>query len=125
MKLSLKGFDTEDIIAGAISGFLLIIFSLVVNLSSPYQIDFGPVHYKFPGIDLKKVFITRDLSFHRGLDLEGGTNVTLKADMKDIPESQRNDALDSAKTVIEKRINFFGVSVDPMVISENASKICF
>jgi preprotein translocase subunit SecD len=93
---------------------LLVVFSLIVNLSSPFRINFGPLDWNFPGIDLTKIGITRDLSFHRGLDLEGGTNVTLRADMKDIPEAQREDALDSAKTVIEKRVNFFGVS-EPIV----------
>lgn len=60
------------------------------------------------------VKIQKDLSFRKGLDLEGGTSVTLQAQMKDIPASQRDDALESAKTVIENRVNLFGVS-EPVV----------
>lgn len=56
----------------------------------------------------------KDISFRKGLDLAGGTSVTLQAQMKDIPEAQREDALDSAKTVIENRVNLFGVS-EPVV----------
>ncbi len=48
------------------------------------------------------------------MDLEGGTSITLKADMKGIGVNQRLDALESAKTVIERRVNFFGVS-EPVV----------
>ena len=56
----------------------------------------------------------KDLSFRKGLDLAGGTSVTLQAQMKDIPAAQREDALESAKTVIENRVNLFGVS-EPVV----------
>lgn len=59
--------------------------------------------------NFQKVFI-----FRKGLDLEGGTSITLKADMKDIPADQQATALDSAKNVIERRINFLGVS-EPVI----------
>ncbi len=100
---------------------VLVLFCLAINLTSPFSLNIGPVHYKFPGIDLKKIGITRDISFHRGLDLEGGTSVTLKADMTNIPQSQRDNALDSAKTVIERRVNFFGVS-EPVVQTSKVNK---
>ena len=47
--------------------------------------------------------------FHLGLDLQGGTSLTLEAEMKDINSQDRKDALESAKTVIERRVNFHGV----------------
>ncbi len=56
----------------------------------------------------------KEFPFRRGLDLEGGTSITLKADMKDVPQEKRSDALDGAKNVIEKRINFLGVS-EPVI----------
>lgn len=51
-----------------------------------------------------------ELRFRKGLDLEGGTSITLKADMKNISPSLRDSALDSAKSVLERRTNAFGVS---------------
>lgn len=54
--------------------------------------------------------IKRDLELKQGLDLRGGLHVTLRADMSKIPQDQRRDALDSAQKVIERRVNFFGVS---------------
>lgn len=65
--------------------------------------------------------IQKNLAFRRGLDLEGGTSITLKANMKDIPQPRRDAALESAKTVIERRINFFGVS-EPVVQTSKANK---
>lgn len=61
----------------------------------------------------------RDLAFKKGLDLEGGTSVTLRANMMDIPEAQRENALESAKEVIERRINFYGVS-EPVIQTSKA-----
>jgi len=58
--------------------------------------------------------IQKKFSTHLGLDLAGGIHVALDANMKDIPEGSRMDALDSARQVIERRVNFFGVS-EPLV----------
>jgi preprotein translocase subunit SecD len=60
-----------------------------------------------------------------GLDLSGGTQLILEANMKDIPAADRAPALDSARQVIERRVNFFGVS-EPIVqtaISQNTYRI--
>jgi len=45
-----------------------------------------------------------------GLDLQGGTQLILETDMTKISEEAKDDALDSAREVIEKRVNLFGVS---------------
>jgi preprotein translocase subunit SecD len=49
-------------------------------------------------------------SMKKGLDLAGGIKVVLKADMSKIPSSERDGAIESAKTVIERRVNLLGVS---------------
>ncbi len=59
---------------------------------------------------LNNLGFTRNISFRKGLDLEGGTSITLKANMNDITSDKRDSALESAKDVIERRVNFFGVS---------------
>ncbi|HKC14679.1 MAG TPA: protein translocase subunit SecD [Patescibacteria group bacterium] len=63
--------------------------------------------------------IVKQLNFRKGLDLEGGTSITLRADMNNIPSSQRDTALESAKNVIERRINIFGVS-EPIIQTAKA-----
>lgn len=57
----------------------------------------------------KKEFTTK-----LGLDLSGGTHLVLDANMKDIQAADRSSALESAKQVVERRINFFGVT-EPVV----------
>jgi len=48
--------------------------------------------------------------FKKGLDIEGGIRIVMQANMTGIEESQRQNALDSAKEIISRRINFLGVS---------------
>ena len=110
--------------------FLLLLTSVLIILDLPenYTLNFhiGPIvvnkrinpptiRFNFFGFGLQKTFVT-----HLGLDLSGGTQLTLSADMKDIAPSDRANALDSAKQVIERRVNFFGVS-EPIVQSSRAN----
>ncbi len=45
-----------------------------------------------------------------GLDLQGGTQLILEAQMDKIDATNRDNALESARNVIEKRVNLYGVS---------------
>lgn len=117
-----------------ISIILLSLIAVVINLSEPISINFESptipivnkkisIHQNFKGINpnnyLGPLRLQRDFNFRKGLDLQGGTSITLKADMKDIPSDQRDDALESAKTVIERRVNLFGVS-EPVIQTSRA-----
>ncbi len=59
-------------------------------------------------------FHLSDESFHLGLDLQGGTHLVYDADMSQIPDAERADALEGVKNVMERRVNAFGVS-EPLV----------
>jgi preprotein translocase subunit SecD len=52
----------------------------------------------------------RELVVKQGLDLLGGTEVTLEADMQSVEQSDRQDALDSAKEIIARRVDLYGVA---------------
>ena len=82
----------------------------------------NPPTFRFSlfGSRIEKQFVTK-----LGLDLAGGSHVVLEADMKDVQVADRVSALESAKEVIERRVNFFGIS-EPVVqtsITENAYRI--
>jgi len=95
---------------------LLTLASVFINLPNLQKISLGPI--KNLDIDLSSFLRTfrigKNLEFRKGLDLEGGTSITFKADMSDVSSAQKSDALNSAKIVIEKRINLFGVS-EPVI----------
>ncbi len=61
------------------------------------------------GWRLKKEFVTK-----YGLDLKGGSHLVFETDMSKLLSSDIPDALNSSKDIIERRINFFGVS-EPLV----------
>jgi len=61
------------------------------------------------GLQIKKEFKTK-----LGLDLKGGSHLVFKVDTKGIKAEDVKDALASARDIIEKRVNFFGVS-EPLV----------
>lgn len=111
---------------------VLTVFSVFIDLPDRFRISFAtpvlPFIQKKISIDRElSVFrpIQREFAFRKGLDLEGGTSITLKADMTTVSQSQRSSAIESAKTVIERRVNFFGVS-EPVVqtaVSQNDYRI--
>lgn len=49
-----------------------------------------------------------------GLDLQGGIHLEYLADVKDIADDKKTEALDAAVAVIERRVNAFGVG-EPLV----------
>ncbi len=83
--------------------FSLGTFKVDRTISSPdIDLTLGPLH-------LKKEIRTRF-----GLDLAGGSHLVLEADMKDIPQAVRADALSSAKEVISRRVNLYGLT-EPVI----------
>ncbi len=63
---------------------------------------------KHPQIQTK--YISRDLEPKLGLDLAGGIQLTMSADMQNIAEADRDSALESAQVVVENRVNSLGVA---------------
>jgi len=67
-------------------------------------------------------YFRRDLKIKQGLDLQGGLQVVLQAEMKDIAEDRRDTALEAARNVIERRVNFFGVTEPTLQTSKSAGQ---
>lgn len=93
---------------------LLTACALVIDAPKNY-----PVHFSLFGNDVSFVISSptlrwgnfeRDLTIKQGLDLQGGTEVTLLADMSQVDPADRSDALDSAREVISRRVDLYGVS---------------
>jgi preprotein translocase subunit SecD len=74
------------------------------------------VHPQGSKITLKPIGINfeKHYGLKLGLDLQGGTHLVYEGDLKDIPEDVRSQAMESARDVIERRVNAFGVS-EPLV----------
>lgn len=72
-------------------------------------------------INLKPLKINweRDFTMRLGLDLQGGSHLVYQADLKDIESGAAGDAMASARDVIERRVNSFGVSEPVVQVSGN------
>jgi preprotein translocase subunit SecD len=109
--------------------FVLTMLFVVVDLPENYRVRFN-----FFGKTVDRIINPptirlfgweKPIRTSLGLDLAGGSHVVLEADMKDIAAGDRGQAIESAKEVIDRRVNFFGVS-EPVVqtaVSENAYRI--
>lgn len=86
---------------------MLIIFAVFAGAGvviNPLNID----------ITVFGIHIEKQIKTHLGLDLAGGTRLVLEADMKDVALADRMNALESVRGVVERRVNFFGVT-EPVV----------
>ncbi len=93
----------------------LTLVAVFINLPKISNVHFAGKTFNFdPNTVFTTLKINQTLNFREGLDLKGGTSLVLQANMKNITSDQRSAALDSAKTVIENRVNLFGVS-EPLV----------
>lgn len=109
--------------------FVIAIFvaaAILLVLDLPGKIDFRSV--KIPFIENNKkiadfvydpsllnfnigfLSFQKDISYRLGLDLQGGTQLTYNVDMKNIQKGEEQDAFEGARDVIERRINYLGVS---------------
>src|SRR5713101_5544120 len=68
-----------------------------------------------------------DISFVRkgmslGLDLKGGVNLIIEADVSQRPPGERAEAMKGVQQIIERRINAFGVS-EPVIQSVGSNRL--
>lgn len=65
--------------------------------------------------------LQKEIKVHEGLDLQGGLQVLLQADVPDC-NSVSSDAMESAKAIVESRVNALGV-VEPVIQTQGACRI--
>jgi preprotein translocase subunit SecD len=101
--------------------FLITVYAALINLPNTHlKFNLGPIkidrdiHPLGLNIEAGPVSIQKSFPIRFGLDLSGGTHLVLEADMKDIKEADRKNAYDSAKTVVERRVNLYGLT-EPVI----------
>lgn len=112
--------------------FWLIIFltalAIFIDLPSQIKVDqkifSKPVKFSYSrpdlNINLGKFKLQRDFKTHLGLDLAGGTRLTLQADMSQIDPADRPDALASTRQIISDRVDLFGIS-EPNIYTQKSA----
>jgi preprotein translocase subunit SecD len=91
----------------------VFIFICIITLLSLYIILPSKIfNFSVPRLNFKigNLDFSKEIELKQGLDIKGGLQVTLMADMKDTKPEDRSSALESLKTNIGRRIDLFGVS---------------
>ena len=90
--------------------FFAALFLLFVDIPVPLKFGKTVLDSSHLNLNLGPLKIQKDLGYKLGLDLQGGTRLIYQIDMKKVPADKQLDAFAGARSVIDKRINFFGVS---------------
>lgn len=77
----------------------------IFGFSRQFTIERKDLNISLGNFSLKKNF---DLKL--GLDLAGGSHLVFEADLAKIADNEKDQAMESLKAVIERRVNLFGVS---------------
>ena len=64
-------------------------------------------------------FLESRFPYRLGLDVQGGTHLVYRADTATLPASDRGNAVEALRDVIERRINLFGVA-EPLVQADRS-----
>jgi preprotein translocase subunit SecD len=89
---------------------ILTLFAGYLDLPKDFTWRGQTFHRPELNLSLAGFNFRRDLEIKEGLDLAGGSHIVLSADMSKIKPEDRNRALESLRSIIERRVNFFGVS---------------
>jgi len=94
---------------------LITLFAVYINLPPKTTIQGKTYNFKYnPNYFVDRYKLGKAIEFRQGLDLKGGVSITFKADVSELPSTERDQALESVKSVIERRINLYGVS-EPLI----------
>lgn len=95
----------------SLSKQLFLIFFLTV-LAGFIALPDEFASFKKPKIDFyffgKHIY--KDYQLRKGLDIQGGMQVVLEAEMSEIPDEDKSTALEAAREVIAKRVDLYGIS---------------
>lgn len=99
---------------------IILLFMLLLWMNAPQGVPiqfsaFGQnVDFTIqpPSLNLQvgNLDINRDFTTKLGLDLEGGSRLVFEADTSAVSGEDLDAALESARNIVERRVNFFGVS---------------
>lgn len=87
---------------------IVLVFILTASTAFP-----GPWNMAAEAIGFDAIKMN-DEGFRLGLDLQGGAHLVYEADMSEIPNEDREEAVEGIRDVIERRVNAYGVS-EPLV----------
>jgi preprotein translocase subunit SecD len=90
--------------------FVISLICLYISLPKNFSVFNFSFQRKDLSLQIGSRKIEKNFDLKQGLDLIGGSRLIFQADLSSIDQKDYESALESLKTVIEKRVNLFGVS---------------
>lgn len=97
--------------------FFIVLFCGIIALpNTPQKLTLLDREYTIPLTSPKintTIFgqsVSKEFILKKGLDIQGGMQVVLEADMSQIPEVDRQEALNSAREIIIRRVDLYGIA---------------
>ena len=117
LKLGIAGRNSVDTMRNSRSIILFVLIIVLAAIALYIVVPGGPGLH----ISVGKINIQRDFEIKQGLDLQGGVQVLLEADLGEGEELEAGQ-LDVAASIIENRVNALGV-VEPLVQTQGDRRI--
>lgn len=110
--------------------FILFLISVYIDLPSSFPVKFVflgrsfefTFHRRDINISLGNFNLKRSFDLKLGLDLAGGSHLVFEADLSKLADGEKEQAMESLKAVIERRVNLFGVSEPNIQVSSFEGK---
>ena len=100
-----------------VKNYYFLIILIVVSLGLAVFIYPQGVNKIFKYLSIE--ILMPEIPFRLGLDLLGGAHLVYEADLSQIGDLQATDAMQGIRDVVERRVNFFGVSEPLVQVSGN------
>lgn len=98
------------------AGWLVVLFLIAATVTYPAPLNWVLTHAKqIIGVEIKPL----QKPFVLGLDLQGGTHLEYEANVSQVSDADRREALNGVRDVIERRVNSLGVS-EPLIQTTQA-----
>src|SRR5690606_7912903 len=113
--------------------YQIFIFIIILTIASLYIALPRQFHLKFNqfGLNLDREVIvpaptfnlfgkqfSYDFQLKQGLDIQGGMQVVVEADMSEIASSDRGTTLESAREIILRRVDLYGINEPSVTTSQ-------
>lgn len=91
---------------------IFLITAIAAYISLPKEVNFLGRKLTRRDLDLKvgNFSLKKNFDLVLGLDLAGGSHLVFEVDTNAIEEARRKTAVEAARNVMERRVNFFGIS---------------
>lgn len=98
----------------AIFGYIALPSTLPVHINFPFLKVNKDIPVPSLNVTVGNFHIARSFEPSLGLDLQGGAHIVFEADTSKLPQQDRDNAMESVKNTIERRVNLFGAT-EPVI----------